>query len=136
MLNEAKKRNKAEYVLGDAENPCFKTLSFDAVMYITTLEFIQDYKKSIQEASRILQPKGRLLIMLLNPTSRYFRQHINRKDSYFRKVRHRELPEIVNYISDYFVMRTEYFLGIDDEDIFDSQSAEESSLYVIKGERK
>lgn len=136
MLNEAKKRSEAEYVLGDAENLCFETLSFDAVMYITTLEFIPDYRKSIQEAFRVLQPKGRLLIMLLNPISRYFRQHINRESSYLRKVRHTELPKIENYISNFFAVRTEYFLGIDGEDIFDSQSAEKTSLYVIKGERK
>jgi len=136
MLNEAKKRSGAEYVLGDAENLCFKALSFDAVMYITILEFIPDYEKSIQEAFQVLQPKGRLLIMLLNPISRYFKQHINRENSYFRKVKHTELPQIENYVSNFFVVRTEYFLGIDGEDVFDSHSAEKSSLYVIKGERK
>ncbi len=136
MLNVAKKRNKAEYAQGDAAKLGFKSASFDAVLYVTTLEFLHSYQKGIEEAHRILKTGGGLLAMILNPISRYFTKHIGQENSYFLKVRHRDPKAIQSYISNLFTVKTEYLLGIDKENIFDSNNPETASLYVIKGKRK
>jgi ubiquinone/menaquinone biosynthesis C-methylase UbiE len=136
MLNVAKKRSKAEYVQGDAEKLGFKGASFDAVLYVTTLEYLPNYEKAIGETHRVLMSKGKLLAMILNPVSKYFRQHIKRESSYFRKVKHRELKKIEDHISRFFVVKTEYYLGIEGEKIFDSHNPQTASLYVISGRRK
>jgi ubiquinone/menaquinone biosynthesis C-methylase UbiE len=136
MLYEAKRRGRGEYILGNAEELGFKGFSFDAILYVTTLEFLSNYKRAIREGYRVLRSKGKLLALILNPVSKYFQEHISREGSYFRRVKHRRLKEIEDYILNLFTVDTEYFLGIDGENIFDTQNTETASLYVIKGERK
>jgi hypothetical protein len=79
---------------------------------------------------------GKLLAMMLNPVSKYFRQHIKRESSYFREVKHRELKKIEDHTSKFFAVKTKYYLGIDGEKIFDSHNPQTASLYVIIGRRK
>src|SRR3990167_4105242 len=50
ILEEARKRSNKTFVLGDAESLSFDNASFDAVFYVATLEFVDSYRKAIQEA--------------------------------------------------------------------------------------
>jgi ubiquinone/menaquinone biosynthesis C-methylase UbiE len=120
-------------VVGRAEDMNFRESSFDAAIFVASLQFIEDYKKAIRKTARALRPKGRLIIMLLNPDSAFFKEHIQRADSYVRKVRHHNLREIEKTIAEYFQIETEYFLGICGDAIFDSADPAKSALYVIKG---
>jgi ubiquinone/menaquinone biosynthesis C-methylase UbiE len=108
MLKAAKKRSKAEYVQGDAENLGFKWASFDAVLYVTTLEFLPNYERAIEETYRVLMFNGKLLAMILNPVSKYFRQHTKRESSYFRRVKNRQLKKIEDHTSRFFAVKTKY----------------------------
>ena len=45
---------------GDAKNLPFKNASFDAVFYTTTLEFVNNYKKTMQEAWRVKRVIGKI----------------------------------------------------------------------------
>lgn len=75
----------------------------------------------IRETARILKPDGRILAMMLNPSSEYFKSHIRKKGSYFRKIRSH--PKTVEkYMKRYFSTESEYFLGIEREKIFDSEN--------------
>ncbi|HJN57165.1 SAM-dependent methyltransferase [archaeon] len=137
MLKEARKRSNKTFVRGDGENLDFNDSSFDAVFYVATLEFLADYQKAIQEACRVTKPNGKLLVMMLNPESEYFHEHMQRDDSYFRRIKHTDLREIKNYISGFYeITKEEYFLGIREQQIFDPAEKRFASLYVMVGKKK
>ena len=134
MLKEARKRSNKTFVLGNAESLDFSDLSFDAVFYATTLEFLSNYRKAIQEAYRVTKPNGNLLVMMLNPESEYFHKHFQRTDSYFRRIKHTDLKEIEGYIRRFYqIKKEEYFLGIKGQQVFNTFDRRYASLYVIVG---
>jgi len=136
MLEEARRRSDKTFVLGNAENLSFDDSSFDAVFYVATLEFVDDYQKAIQEAWRVTKPYGKILVMMLNPESEYFHEHMQREGSYFRKVKHTDLGEIRDYISKvYQITNEEYFLGIRGQQIFDTDEKRFASLHVVTGKK-
>lgn len=137
MVKEARtKHSNKIFVIGDAEKLEFEDRSFDVVTYITTLEFLPNYKNAIREACRVLKQKGRLVAMIINPMSGYFKKRVRREGSYFRRIRHTSLREIENCIAKYFSVSAEYFLGIKDTEIFDTSDKNLASLYVINGLKK
>jgi ubiquinone/menaquinone biosynthesis C-methylase UbiE len=133
MLEEARRRSDKEFTLGDAEDLDFPDQSFDALFMVTTIEFVENYAKAIDEAARVLVSGGKLVVMTLNPESEYFKEHVRKKDSYFGKIKHTNLKEIERYIQKLFVARGEYFLGIRGVDVFDTNDKSMAALYVIKG---
>lgn len=137
MLAEAKKQSNKTFVLGDAENLVFDESSFDAVFYVATLEFVDDYQRTIREAWRVTKPGGKILVMSLNPESKYFKEHIQNEGSYFRRIKHINLKEISDYISKFYILtKEEYFLGIRGQEIFDTSDKRFASLYVILAKKK
>ncbi|MEK6936082.1 MAG: class I SAM-dependent methyltransferase [Nanoarchaeota archaeon] len=136
MLKEARKRSNKTFVLGNAENLPFSNCSFDAVFYVATLEFLNNYQKAIQEAKRVTKPNGKLLVMMLNPESKYFHEHAQKENSYFKRIKHTNTKKIKNYVSQYYnIIEEEYFLGIKKEKIFDSSNKRFAGLYVIVGKK-
>lgn len=136
MLKEARKRSDKEFVLGNAENLDFDDSSFDGVLYIATLEFVDNYKRAIREAWRVTRRGGKLLVMMLNPESRYFHDQIEDKDSYFRKIKHTNLSEIKDCISQFYnIIKAQYFLGVRGKEIFDTSDKQYACLYAIAGEK-
>jgi ubiquinone/menaquinone biosynthesis C-methylase UbiE len=121
-------------VAGSAENMNFANSSFDAVIYVASMQFIEKYREAVRETFRVLRPGGRLLAMLLNPESEFFKEKTRKPDSYINKIKHTGLKDIEKTISEYFFVQTEYFLGIKGKDIFQSRSPDLASLYVIKGQ--
>jgi ubiquinone/menaquinone biosynthesis C-methylase UbiE len=131
MLDQA---SNAIKILGDATKMGFKNESFDAVVYIASLEFIDNYKDAIKESVRILKPKGKILILMLNPKSNYFQREYSDKNSYIRKnIKHMNIEKIEKIISRYFFLENEYFLGIKDDKIFNTIDPKYASLYIMKG---
>ena len=128
MIVQASKAIHLEY--GDAQH-----LEFDDVLYVTSLEFIEDYKKAIEETWRVLKSKGRILILMLNPNSDFFKDEYSDRNSYIEKnMRHRNIMEIKEVISRYFFIENEeYFLGIKERKIVDSDNPKLASLYVLEG---
>ena len=124
-------------VVGSAENMDFKDLSFDAVIFIASLQFIENYQKAVRETARILKTKGRILVMLLNPESGFFKEKRKQSDSYVNKIKHTNLGETKKIINKYFsIEKKEYFLGIKDKEIFSSSNPGLAALYVISGVKK
>ena len=121
---------------GSAEKMDFLESCFDAVIYIASIQFIDKYKQAIEETARILRQDGKLLAMLLNPQSEFFKEKIKNPDSYINKIKHTDLKEIEKTIFEYFDVKTEYFLGIKGEEIFQSREPDLAALYVIKGKNK
>jgi len=123
-------------IIAPAQNMDFATGSFDAVIYVASLQFIERYKNAVKETARVLKPRGKLLVMLLNPESEFFKEKIKNPDSYISRIRHINLKEIENTIEEYFSIETEYFLGINGMKIFASRDYNVTSIYVIKGNKK
>lgn len=121
---------------GSAEDMNFAESSFDAVIYVVSLQFIEDYRKALQNSYMVLRPKGRIIVMLLNPQSDFFKRKLLQPDSYVNMIRHTDLQETEKVMRNYFDIKTEYILGIRGEEIFESNSPDGASLYVIVGRKK
>jgi ubiquinone/menaquinone biosynthesis C-methylase UbiE len=122
-------------VAGSAENMDFADCSFDAVIYVASMQFIEKYREAVKQTVRVLRPGGRLLVMLLNPESEFFKERTSKPDSYINKIKHTSIKDIKKTIAEYFSVQTEYFLGIKGKDIFENRSPDLASLYVIKGRK-
>jgi ubiquinone/menaquinone biosynthesis C-methylase UbiE len=136
MLEEARRRSTKTFVGGNAYTMPFPDGSFEGVFLITALEFLENYRLAVVEAARVLKRGGRIVVMLLNPESEYFKAHFQKPGDYFRNIKHTSYVEIENHMSRFFELKSEYFLGIDGANIFETQDKKWASLYVIKGTRK
>ena len=118
-----------------AENMDFADSCFDAVIYVASLQFVEKYEEAIKKTARVLRPGGKLLAMLLNPESEFFKEKARNPASYVNKIKHTDLRQIERTIAEYFSVQTEYFLGIKGAKIFESRDTNLASLYVIKGKK-
>jgi len=137
MLEEARKRSDKIFIQGDATDLTFHDAAFDAVFTVTTLEFLEDYQKAVQEIVRVTNPQGKLLVMMLNPRSEYFRENVRRPGDYFQRIKHTNTKEMREYVSRFYVIRKEeLFLGIQGEQVFETDDENLASLYVLVGIKK
>jgi ubiquinone/menaquinone biosynthesis C-methylase UbiE len=123
-------------IAGPAENMDFADSCFDAVIYVASLQFIREYKEAVQRTARVIRPRGRILVMLLNPASEFFKQRVGNPSSYLNKIKHTDLKEIERTIAEYFTIQTEYFLGIKQSEIFQAEDSNLAALYIVKGKRR
>lgn len=121
---------------GRAEDIPFPDASFDAVIYVASLQFIEDYGKALQRSVDVLRPEGKMIAMLLNPESDFLKKMLLDPDSYVTLIRHTNLNQIENVIAESFTIQTEYILGVRGENIFESKKPSEAALYVIVGNKK
>jgi len=134
MLEEAKKRSNKPFIWGDAEHMEFQDSTFDAVFAVTTLEFLKSYQKAIDEIARVTKPRGKVLAMMLNLKSEYFKERIKKPDGYFRRIEHKNPREIRDYISRFYTILEEgHFLGIKGHSVFDTKDERYASLYLVVG---
>ncbi len=123
-------------VSGSAEAMDFEDRCFDAVVFVVSLQFVEDYHEAIKESERVLTANGKLVVMLLNPQSEFFQSKMRDPSSYVQRIKHLDLRAIGNAISDGFSIRTEYFLGIQGHRVFETSRPDWASLYVITGRKK
>jgi len=123
-------------IAGSAEDMDFENAVFDAVIYVVSLQFIERYKEAVKETVRVLRSDGKILVILLNSQSEFFKQKIEEPASYVNKIKHTNLKEIEETVTEYFAVKTEYFLGIKGKKIFQSRDPDLASLYIIKGKKK
>jgi len=123
--------------IGDAQNLPVCDTMFDALLFITSLEFITDDKKAIKEAHRVLKARGILLAALLNTKSHYFKDEYNDKGSYIRQnITHLDSDQIKKHLSQYFtIQKREYYLGVDKGKLLDTNNPTYATLYVVTGRK-
>jgi len=114
----------------------FQDLLFDAVILFTSMQFIEDVKTSIIKTTNVLRPQGKLLVFLLNPSSELVSSRINDPNSFYHKIKHTNIRDIENLIRDFFIVQSEYYLGIQGQRIFACNSKADSILYVVQGIKK
>ena len=76
MLIQAGKKLKGfpfEMVLADMLNLPFRENSFNKVVSVTALEFIEDGKEAVEELFRVTQRGGRIVVATLNSLSPWAR---------------------------------------------------------------
>jgi ubiquinone/menaquinone biosynthesis C-methylase UbiE len=123
-------------VAASAEEMPFPDDSFDVVLYIASLQFIENYRNALERTAQVLKPGGRLIAMLLNPASEFFNARYATADSYVRKLRHADLQEVEQAAAKWFDTQGEYFLGVDGEELVDSTDPASAALYIIKGVKR
>jgi len=116
--------------IGDVNLP---ESSFDAVIYIVSLQFIEDYGKALAKTALVLRPGGRIIVMLLNAESAFFKGKISDPDSYVRKIRHTDLKAIEKTMAEHFQVHAEYFMGVRQGELFESHDPIWAALYIITG---
>ncbi|MCK9230192.1 MAG: class I SAM-dependent methyltransferase [Syntrophales bacterium] len=120
-------------VVARAEDMSFPDSSFDAAIYVASLQFVGDYRAALERTTRVLRPHGRIIIMLLNTESDFVKKKSRDPDSYMHMIKHRDVREIEDVIAEKYSITTEYFLGVKDDAIFESKDANGAALYIIRG---
>ncbi|KQC09228.1 MAG: hypothetical protein APR62_02905 [Smithella sp. SDB] len=120
-------------VAGRAEDMPFPESSFDAVIYVASLQFIEDYRKALQRSFAVLRTEGKIIAMLLNPQSGFVKQKRLEPDSYVNLIRHTDVKQIERFMAELFSIQTAYILGIEGEKIYESNDPRQAALYVING---
>jgi len=123
-------------VASRAEDISFPDSSFDAVIYVASLQFVEDYRKALEKSASVLRPNGKIIVMLLNPESKFFKDRFHDPGSYVSKIRHTDLKAMEDVIAGSFAVRTEYFLGVKDNEVFESANAADAALYIILGTKR
>ncbi len=124
-------------VIGSAEDMDFADYCFDGVIYVASLQFIERYEEAVRQTARVLRPKGKLLVLLLNPKAVFFKEKVKNPNSYVSGIKHTDLNEIERTIEQYFnVQDSEFFLGIEGQNVFESRNPDLASLYVLKANKR
>jgi len=115
----------------------FSSLSFDAAICITSLEFMTHPEKTIREIHRVLIPKGLLLALLLNPQSTYVQQKMNEKDSYIgSNIQQKTIKYILLHITHLFDETESHVdLPIDNNEIQENLSNDTARLLIMKARK-
>jgi len=70
MLDIAKKKSRdMNMILGNAQEIPFKDNTFDLIVGVTLIEFLDEPEKAIQEMRRVLKQNGRIVLGVLNKFS-------------------------------------------------------------------
>ncbi len=123
-------------VAARAEDMPFPASSFDAVICVASLQFIEDFRKALDETTRVLRPKGKLLVMLLNPESDFIKKKLRDPNSYVHEIKHTDLRKIEAAIAENYGIHEEYLLGVKGDAVYNSRDVNEPVLYVIRGTKK
>ena len=125
--------DRVRTLVGPAESMPFSDKTFDAVIYVASLQFVSDYPKAIKESSRALKHRGKFLAMLLNPGSYFFKEKARQEGSYVKMIKHTDLASIEKAVFDCFgIAKSEFYLGIKDKRTFQSHDPDNASLYIIQ----
>lgn len=127
--------DKIRTVVARAEEMPFPPHSFDAVIYVASLQFIDNYRMAIKKTVAVLRPNGKLVVMLLNPTSTFFKRKFQDPGSYITKIKHTDLKAMEDTIAENFTVHSEYFLCIDGDDVSPGANTTDAALYIISGSK-
>lgn len=111
-------------VVAPAEKLPFADAAFDVVLFIVSLQFVENYRQALSEARRVLRPGGRMIAMLLDPTSSFFKRKHAEADCYVRRIRHTDLHELESAVAEGFEIQGGFFLSIADQRVFPSREPE------------
>ena len=133
MIKVARENSDAEFKVGSAEKLPFPNSSFDGVFLVSALAFIDDYRKAIDEVARTLIPNGKIVALLCNTESNYFREKLASGRYTASNIKHNDMKSILAYLSTRFDLDGEYMIGVDGDRLSDTVDAKMASIYAVKG---
>ena len=133
MIQAARDRVSAPFILGDATALPIATASVDTAVFVSTLEFISDIDAVLTEAIRVLVSDGTFVALVLNTRSEYVQSNLQREGSYFQRMVHRDSEALIETILEYVDGEQEFFLGISDEDVFESTDPMTAAISAVVG---
>ncbi len=101
MLKFAKNR-KIKVIKGIAENLPFKKESFELVLMVVTICFLEDPKRALFEIKRVLKPKGRVVIGFVDKESFLGKIYLAKKDKsvFYRVAKFYSTKEILQLLKE------------------------------------
>jgi len=75
------KERGIEVCIGTAEALPFASRTFDFLLFVTVLSFLQDPPRALREARRVLRPKGYIVIGMIDRASHLGRNYEAKKSS-------------------------------------------------------
>jgi ubiquinone/menaquinone biosynthesis C-methylase UbiE len=123
-------------VAARAERLPFAENSFDAVISVVSLQFVDDYREAVEETRSVLRPNGALVVMLLNPASAFFAERVRDSSSYVSRIRHVNLGAIQEAISGSYAVNTGRFLRIQGNRASAVANVPDAVLYIVWGTKK
>jgi ubiquinone/menaquinone biosynthesis C-methylase UbiE len=133
MVRTASERVPGRFLLGDARFLPIGTAAVDAIVFVATLEFIQDIDTVLSEAARVLTSDGTFLALMLNTQSEYVKANLTREGSYFQQMVHRDSEELTATVLGAIDGSQEYFLGIEDVTVFESREPSTAAMTAVVG---
>ncbi|WP_457625967.1 class I SAM-dependent methyltransferase [Persephonella sp.] len=94
-------RKRGVYILrGTAEYLPVKSCTFDFALFVTTICFVDDIKKSFEEAFRILKPEGKIITGFIDKNSPLgiFYQQNKDKNPFYRYAEFFSTEEVVEFL--------------------------------------
>lgn len=100
LLQKAHSRN-LKVALGIGEKLPFKSETFDFSLFVVTLSFLTDPKKALQEAQRILKPKGNLIVCFIpknSPWGKHYRKKKSEGHDFYKYTNFYEILQVKNLL--------------------------------------
>jgi SAM-dependent methyltransferase len=96
------KRRGVEVVIGEGENLPYRAGSFDRVLMMTVICFLDDIVAAFREAFRVLKPEGILVVGFIERDGEIHRvyQHESTKGRFLRFAKFRTFDEVIHFFKD------------------------------------
>jgi SAM-dependent methyltransferase len=119
-------------VRADMTDLPFPDGSYDAVYEITALVFVNDPEKALSEMARVIRPGGRLVLLSLNPLSKWGRDRLRQLPAPWG-----ELEGLVAMVEAATggVVSVDHALNLEDDVLRESTGLEDAALIVLVSER-
>lgn len=125
--------DKVRTIAARAEELPFPPTSFDAVIYVASLQFVDDPDAALDRAVEVLRPGGRVIALLLDPDSGFYRSKMADPDSYVRRIRHTDVEALERSMRRSFRVEREHYLGVRGEEVWGPARPPDSALIVLIG---
>ncbi|OGS45137.1 MAG: hypothetical protein A2539_00645 [Elusimicrobia bacterium RIFOXYD2_FULL_34_15] len=101
MSEFAEKRGIKVYK-GIAEELPFPDKTFDYILFVTTLCFVNDPRKAIKEANRVLHKNGSIIIGMIDRDSTLGKKYLQEKKNirFYRHVRFYSVSQIIRMLEE------------------------------------
>ncbi len=106
--------------------------TYDAVYEITALVFVQDPEKALSEMARVIRPGGSLVLLSLNPLSKWGRDRLGQLPAPWG-----ELEGLVAMVEAATggVVHVDHALNLEDDVLRESTGLEDAALIVLVSQR-
>jgi len=96
------KNKGVEVVCGTGENLPFAPMTFDFVLLVTTICFVEDPRTSLKEARRVLKDHGFVIVGLVDKNSKLGRFYESRKEAsvFYRPATFYSVGQIIDWLTE------------------------------------